>query len=96
MAGAPLTHQAEGVVGVHELFHAVLLQHHHVVQVGAPLPRAVLAVDHVRLPAAALAGHKQQVKHLHLRAEEAQEAFSTSVPDWTRSKARARGREATM
>lgn len=78
-------HQAEGVVGVHELFHAVLLQHHHVVQVGAALPCAVLAVDHVRLPAAVLARHKQQVKHLHLRAEEAEEAFSASAPGWTRS-----------
>lgn len=58
--------QVERVVDVHELLRAVLLQHHHVGQVGVPLARAVLAVDHVRLPAVVLARHKQQIEHLHV------------------------------
>lgn len=59
-------HQVEGVVDGHELLDAVLLQHHHVGEVGAALPGAVLTVNHVRLPAAALTRHEQKVEHLQL------------------------------
>lgn len=58
--------QVEGVVDTHQLLHAVLLQHHHIIQTGAPLSSTVLTVNHVRLPAAGLTCHKQQVKHLHI------------------------------
>lgn len=58
--------QGEGVVGPHELLHAVLFQDHHPCQAGASQTSAVLTVHHVALPVAALAGHKQQVKHLQI------------------------------
>lgn len=69
-------YQAKGVVGVHELFYAVLLQHHYVGQVGAALTCAVLAVNHVCLPAAVLARHKQQVEHFHLWRDPAEKPLS--------------------
>lgn len=63
---AVFAHQAEGVVCVHELLYGVLLQHHHVGQVGATLTCAVLTVNHICLPAVVLTCHKQQIEHLHL------------------------------
>lgn len=62
-------HQAEGVVCIHELFYAVLLKHHDVVQVGAALMCAVLTVNHICLSAVVLASHKQQIENLHLWRE---------------------------
>lgn len=62
-------HQAEGVVCIHELFYAVLLEHHDVGQVGAALTCAVLTVNHVCLSAVVLASHKQQIENLHLWRE---------------------------
>lgn len=59
-------HQVEGVVCVHELLDAILLQHHYVGQVGATLAGAVLTVNHICLPAVALTCHEQQIEHLHL------------------------------
>lgn len=59
-------YQAEGVICIHELFYAVLLKHHYVGQVGATLTCAVLTVNHICLPAAALTSHKQQIEHLYL------------------------------
>lgn len=70
-------YQAEGIVRAGELLHGVLLQHHHVVQVGGALAGAVFAVDHVRLPAAALARHKQQIEHLQLQRKK-----ETPPPLW--------------
>lgn len=71
-------HQAEGVVGAHQLLDAVLLQHHDVGQVGAALPGAVLTVNHVRLPAAVLTRHKQQVEHLQLEQERLLETLNSN------------------
>lgn len=65
-SGGGGAHQDEGVVDVHELLHAVLLQHHHVGQARVAAACAVLAVDHVELPAAVLAGDEEQVEDLHL------------------------------
>lgn len=59
-------YQAERVVCVHELLRAILLQHHHIGQVGAALTSTILTVNHVCLPAIALTCHKQQVEHLQL------------------------------
>lgn len=60
------TYECELVVHLHQVLDLVLLQHHKVVQVGAPPTGTVLTVHHVRFPAVALAGDKQQVEHLHL------------------------------
>lgn len=64
--GARQGSHAEAVVDVHELLHAILFQHHHSGQAGAAQTGAVLTVHHVRLPAAVLTRHKQQVKHLQV------------------------------
>lgn len=60
------TYECELVVNLHQVLDLVLLQHHKVVQVGAPPTGTILTVHHVRFPAVALAGDKQQVEHLHL------------------------------
>lgn len=62
----PDTYQRELVVNLHQVRYLVLLQHYKVIQVSAPPTGTVLTVHHVRFPAVALSGYKQQVKHLHL------------------------------
>lgn len=62
-----LTDQCETVIGSHQLLDAVLLQHHHPGQHRALGASAVLTVHHVALLTAVLAGHEQQVEHLHLQ-----------------------------
>lgn len=63
------TDQCEAVVGPHQLLHAILFQHHHSSQRRALGTGAVLAVHHVALLGAVLAGDEQQVEHLHLRTQ---------------------------
>lgn len=60
------SHQAEGVVGIHQVFDTVLFQHHYIGEIRAALPGTVLTVHHVQLLTATLTRHKQQVKNLHL------------------------------
>lgn len=62
----PGPHQREGVVGLSQLLRAVLLQHHHALQACAAAPGTALAVYQVRVAAAILTCHEQDVKHLHL------------------------------
>lgn len=64
-----LTDQCETVIGSHQLLDAVLLQHHHPGQHRALGASAVLTVHHVALLTAVLAGHEQQVEHLHLHGQ---------------------------
>lgn len=66
------TDQREGVVGLHQLLNAILFQHHHSSQRRALGSGAVLAVHHVALLGAVLAGDEQQVEHLHLRTRSKQ------------------------
>lgn len=60
------SHQAEGVIGVHQVLDTVLFQHYYVGEIGAALPSTVLTMHHVQLLTATLTRHKQQVKNLHL------------------------------
>lgn len=61
------TDQREGVVAPHQLLHPILFQHHDSRQRRALSPGAVLAVHHVALLGAVLAGHQQEIIHLHLQ-----------------------------
>lgn len=63
------THQGKAIVDCHQLLHAILLQDHYAREILAAQTCAVLAVHHVHLLAAVLAGHEQQVEHLHLQRE---------------------------
>lgn len=61
-----MSDQAEVIVGVHQLLHSVLFQHHNPTEAGAPPTSAVLTVHYIGLPTAALTGDEEQIKHLHL------------------------------
>lgn len=61
-----LTDQCEAVVGPHQLLYAMLFQHHHSSQRRALGSGTVLAVHHVALLGAVLAGDEQQIEHLDL------------------------------
>lgn len=77
------TYECELVVHLHQVLDLELLQHHKVVQVGAPPTGAVLTVHHVGFPAVALGGDEQQVEHLHLQAGGGSDQQIDTVTDFS-------------